>query len=75
MLCISCQVSTQITDKANMEQKKAYSSKFTAKTDLSNKCNIIRDRKLQETEDRKKRGFLKMDKQWKDRPKLVMTLK
>ena len=45
-----------------MEQKKAYSSKFTAKTDLSNKCNIIWDGKLQETEDKKKRG---LDEQWK----------
>ena len=44
-------------DKANMEQKKAYGSKFTAKTDLSNKCNIIWDGKLQETEDKKKRGL------------------
>lgn len=44
-----------------MKQKKAYSSKFTTKADFSNKCNVIWDRKLQETEDKNKRDFLKMD--------------
>lgn len=39
-----------------MRQKKTYSSKFTTKADLSNKCNIIWDRKFQETETR---GFLR----------------
>jgi len=44
-----------------MKQKKTYSSKFTTEADLSNKCNIIWDRKFQETETRKE-DFLE---QWK----------
>jgi hypothetical protein len=56
-----------------MKQKKAYSSKFTTKANLSNKCNIIWDGKLQETEDKKKRGFLKMDS-GKDKLKQVSHL-
>jgi hypothetical protein len=38
-------------------QKKTYSSKFTAEANLSNKCNIIWDRKFQETEDNEKLAF------------------
>jgi hypothetical protein len=41
-----------------MRQKKTYSSKFTTKADLSNKCNVIWDRKFQETEIRRKEDFL-----------------
>jgi predicted component of viral defense system (DUF524 family) len=56
-------VSAQITYKAYyMKQKKTYSSKFTTEADLSNKCNIIWDRKFQETETRKEDYTEKNDK-------------
>jgi hypothetical protein len=45
-----------------MKQKKTYSSKFTTEADLSNKRNIIWDRKFQETETRKEDYTEKNDK-------------